>query len=141
VTVTFCGHRNIAGEVDIADFLKEKLQALITDGADKFLLGGYGAFDQLAAHVLKELKTAFPTIKITLVIPYLDRDFNHELYDGSVYLPLEDVPKRFAISKRNEWMVDQSDVVVSYVKYDWGGAYTTLEYAKRKRKKIVSAVP
>lgn len=41
------------------------------------------------------------------------------------------------ILKRNEYMIDISDVVVSCVKYNYGGAYTTLQYAKRKNKQIM----
>jgi len=35
-------------------------------------------------------------------------------------------------------MIEQSDVVITYVTHDWGGASTTLEYAKKKGKKIIS---
>jgi len=55
-----------------------------------------------------------------------------------VYPPIENALPRFAISKRNEWMVEQADVVVSGVDHDWGGAATTLQYAQRKKKRIIS---
>ena len=71
-------------------------------------------------------------------MPYLDRTFNEGLYDDSTYPPLEEVPRRYAISRRNEWMVDQADVVVAYVDHGWGGAAKTLEYAKRKNKRIIN---
>ena len=48
------------------------------------------------------------------------------------------VPRRFAISYRNRWMVESADVVVAYVLHDWGGAAKTLRYAKQKKKQIVS---
>ena len=138
MTATFCGHKDIAGEQKIAILLEENLQELISEGVISFLLGGYGSFDLLAALVLKNLKTEHPNIQRILVIPYMDREYNHELYDGSVYPPIEGVPKRFAILRRNEWMIEQSDVVITYVTHDWGGASTTLEYAKKKGKKIIS---
>ena len=59
-------------------------------------------------------------------------------YDGSVYPELEKIPRRFAILHRNRWMVQSADVVVAYVLHDWGGAATTLRYAKQKRKRIIS---
>lgn len=62
-------------------------------------------------------------------------------YDGSVYPPLETVPRRYAISKRNEWMVEQADVIISCVTHGWGGAATTLTYANRKKKSIISVAP
>lgn len=138
-TVTFCGHGNIpSADVEkIKPLLYNKIETLIeAQGATEFLLGGYGDFDGTAARVVKELKVKYPHITSTLVIPYIDRDYNKELYDGSVFPPIESVPKRFAISKRNEWMVQSADFVIAYVKYSWGGASTTLDYARRKKKII-----
>ena len=59
-------------------------------------------------------------------------------YDSTVYPPLETVPRRFAISHRNRWMVETSDVVVAYVLHDWGGAAATLRCARKKKKQIIS---
>ena len=59
------------------------------------------------------------------------------MYDVTIYPPLENVPKRLAIIKRNEWMVDHADVIVAYVLHEWGGASTMLQYAVRKGKEII----
>ena len=67
----------------------------------------------------------------------VNREYCTELYDDTTYPPLEDVPMKFAISKRNEWMVDQADAVVAYVTHGWGGAAATLQYAERKNKRII----
>lgn len=96
----------------------------------------YGNFDYLCASTLRELKKQHPTIKLILVLPYLNSSMMTEGYDETVYPPLESVPKRFAISRRNEWMVRESDIVVAYVTHGWGGAAKTLEYARRKKKQI-----
>ena len=85
----------------------------------------------------ENVKFKYRTIRSTLVIPYLNREYNTELYDNTTYPPLEDVPMKFAISRRNEWMVDQADVVVAYVTHGWGGAAATLQYAERKNKRII----
>ena len=85
----------------------------------------------------ENVKFKYRTIRSTLVIPYLNREYNTELYDNTPYPPLEDVPMKFAISRRNEWMVDQADVVVAYVTHGWGGAAATLQYAERKNKRII----
>jgi len=121
----------------IKPVLCNKVESLInTQGAQEFLFGGYGDFDIIAAEIVKKLKGKYPHIISTLVIPYIDREYNKELYDGSVYPPIESVPKRFAISKRNEWMVQSADYIIAYVKYSWGGASTTLNFARRKKKEI-----
>ena len=59
------------------------------------------------------------------------------MYDGTIYPPLENVPKRLAIIKRNEWMVDHADVIVAYVLHDWGGANDMLQYAACKDKVVI----
>ena len=136
--VTFCGHSRVSNTAAVADALKTVVEELISEGADEFYLGGYGEFDSIAAHVVYDLKALHPEIKSYLVIPYLNREYYTKLYDDCIYPPLESVPLKFAISKRNEWMVDQADVVVAHVLYSWGGAAATLNYAKRKKKRIIS---
>ena len=138
--VTFCGHSQVSDSAAVAAALKTIISDLIAEGADEFYLGGYGEFDSLAARTIRDAKADHPEIVATLVIPYMDREFDPKYYDGSVYPPLETVPRRYAISKRNEWMIEQADVVVSYVKHGWGGAATTLKYAERKKKRIISVV-
>ena len=138
MTVTFCGHGDFHGEKAVMDWLRETVEALILCGADEFLLGGYGGFDACAATVVWELKKKYPTIRSTLVLPYLDRTVDATKYDGTLYPPLEQVPKRYAISKRNEWMIREADVVVAYVTHDWGGVAKTLAYAKGKKKEIIN---
>lgn len=107
-------------------------------GHTTFYLGGYGAFDSLAASVLRKQKKRYPQIELVLVLAYLKTRQDISYYDSTVYPPLEAVPRRFAISYRNRWMVESTDVIVAYVLHDWGGAATTLQYAKQKKKPIIS---
>ena len=136
--MTFCGHGDFYGDENVKRWLRETVEALIQRGADDFLLGGYGGFDICAASVVWELKRKYPTIRSTLVLPYLDRTVDATKYDGTLYPPLEKVPRRYAIFRRNEYMVNEADIVVAYVTHDWGGAAATLAYAQRKKKEIIS---
>lgn len=138
MNVTFCGHAQITEREALQNWLQTVTQSLIEQGATTFYLGGYGAFDSLAAAVLREQKKRYPQIELVLVLAYLNTRRDTSGYDRTVYPPLETVPRRFAISRRNRWMVESVDVVVSYVLHDWGGAATTLQYAKRKKKRIIS---
>ena len=137
--ITFCGHSNFSFDNTIKQKLKELLlQEIRKNPACKFYLGGYGDFDSLCLNILKEMKADFPTIELLFITPYLDDNYSKLetaklYYDGIIYPPLENVPRRFCISKRNEWMVDEADLVIAFVKYSWGGAAKTLEYAKRKK--------
>ena len=144
MVITFCGHSNCL----FSDEEKEKLKKLLIkeirkNPTCKFYLGGYGDFDSLCLRTLKDLKADFPKIELIFITPYLDKsysklEFAKYHYDNVIFPPLESVPRKFAILKRNEWMVDSADLVIAYVKYSWGGAAKTVEYAKRKKVPIIN---
>ena len=137
--ITFCGHSNYSFDDTVKEKLKELLlQEIRKNPACKFYLGGYGDFDSLCLNILKEIKIQFPNIELLFITPYLDNNYSKLetaklYYDGIIYPPLENVPRQFCISKRNEWMVNEADFLIAFVKYSWGGAAKTLEYAKRKK--------
>ena len=135
--VAFCGHNDVANPDDVRRWLEHTVGDLIQRGATTFYLGGYGGFDRLAASVLHNISASNPSVESILVLPYLNREAEDDLYDGTIYPPLENVPKRLAIIKRNEWMVDHADVIVAYVLHDWGGASAMLQYAIRKGKEVI----
>ena len=137
--ITFCGHSDFRGceeyEEKIISILREK-------HADEVYLGGYGAFDLFAYKCSLKYKKEENALKFTLVTPYLDskhkKGFFEGEYDEIIYPSLENVPPRFAISGRNEWMVENADVVVAFVEREFGGAYKTLKYAKKRKKEIIN---
>ncbi|MBE7033432.1 MAG: DUF1273 domain-containing protein [Ruminococcaceae bacterium] len=135
--VTFCGNSNITGSEKVKKALDEVIRELIEQGATEFLLGGYGDFDLLCALTVKSLKKEFPHIKSIIVLPYINKTYNEELYDESEYPELEKIPPKIAILKRNEYMVDKADLLVSYVVYTYGGSFKTLRYAQKKKKAII----
>jgi len=136
--ITFCGHSKLIEQDTIRAHLTRELRTLLEHGNHKFYLGGYGDFDLLAAKVLYELKQEYPETESILILPYLDRKVDASLYDSTIYPPFENVPKRYAISRRNKWMVEQADMVIACVDHDWGGASKTLEYAVKKGLRIIN---
>ena len=142
--ITFCGHSNCLFNNDVKEQLKNiLLDEIIKNPTCKFYLGGYGDFDGLCLRMLKDFKANFPEIELIFITPYLDKnysklEFAKYHYDDVIFPPLESVPRKFAILKRNEWMVDEADLVIAYVIYSCGGAAKTLEYAKRKNKTIIN---
>lgn len=142
---TFAGHSKIYGDDTIKERLKKEIKNLIENcGVNTFYNGGKGQFDLLCAECANELKNDYPFIKSYLILAYMpgkknqfDADF-YKNFDDTLYPEIEKVPPKFAIIKRNEWMVDKSDFLISYVEHNWGGAYRTLEYAaKRHRIRII----
>lgn len=137
--VTFFGHSYLSTDeiISIQNDLHNKIIGLINNGATEFLLGGYGGFDIAAATNINILKKKFPDIKSYLIIPYINRKYDKSLYDHVKYPEfLINVNPKYAIPERNKYMVEQSDVVVSYV-YRSGGAMKAVEYAKKLNKQII----
>ena len=135
--ITFCGHGNVPDSIKVREWLCNVLDQFIHEENVIFYLGGYGGFDSLAASVVRQKKKVNPSAQSVLIIPYLNRTYDKSGYDYTLFPPLETVPPRYAISKRNKWMVEQADVVIAYVTHGWGGAAKTLEYARVKKKKLV----
>lgn len=136
VKISFFGHSDYEYDEEDEKAIIEKIDELVGDDPCDFLLGGIGAFDMFAKRCCIKYKQLLnPNVKLTLVMPYLDRKYNIKGYDDTVYPPLESVPKRLAIIRRNEWMVKESDNIIAYV-WHYGGARNTLDIAKRKNKPI-----
>lgn len=141
--VTFIGHSTLPENYDLRNRLRDSISELVSSNEKvSFYCGGYGDFDALCAKVCRELKSDFPLSEIVYVTPYLnDKKIRWSVesgkYDTVVYPPIETVPYKYAIIKRNQWMVDRADLIFSYVTVSWGGAAGTLTYAKKQNKKII----
>ncbi|MBR5311499.1 MAG: hypothetical protein IKU40_01290 [Clostridia bacterium] len=106
---------------------------------EKFLVGNQGKFDAMAYQVLSEsVIPKFPQIDCQVILAYLPsvRPLAPIYKNAKTIYPegLEKVPLRFAISHRNRWMVDQSDIVLVYCRCSTGGTASIAEYAKKKGK-------
>ena len=88
----------------------------------------------------KELKEKYSGIDYAVVIAYFPKKkevFNYVSEEETVYPEgLEKVPLRFAICKRNDWMIAQSDYVITYVK-TVGRAADFKEKAQKKGKTVI----
>ena len=113
---------------------------LITEKeVQRFLVGNQGNFDALVYSVLCELRNIYPHITVTVVLAYMPTEEIANKYGSDTILPegFEAVPKCYAISWRNKWMIDQSECVVTYVTRSFGGAAKFAEQAMRIGKIIV----
>ncbi|MBS6823866.1 MAG: hypothetical protein KH198_08395 [Oscillibacter sp.] len=120
-----------------------QVENLITEyGVNIFYVGNNGQFDHLVAAVLRELKSRHPQISYSIVLAYLperEKEHNQLSYTETIYPEgLEDTPPRFAISKRNKWMVQQSEYVIAYVEHSFGGAAQFTEYARKKHRTVIN---
>ena len=93
-----------------------------------------------------ELKAEYNGLEVLYVAPYISasegrkiKDLEMQgLCDGSIYPPIEKTPPKFAILKRNEWMMASADLVIAFVNRNYGGAFQALQAANRKKKKIIN---
>lgn len=147
MTITFAGHSLITSIDCIKKMVKEQIRNIIVDSEMVVCyLGGYGDFDNICALACKELKREYSGIEVVYIAPYISLSEQAKikemqswgLCDSSIYPPIENVPPRFAISKRNEWMIENADLIIAYVDHNFGGAYKSLQVAKRKKKKIIN---
>ena len=139
---SFFGHRFVLEKEEVKEQLKSLAQRLIKEeDVDVFYLGEQGAFEILSAEVLNELKPTYPFIQRIEVICFAEQlQRNGKIKsDGFEYLDELDRCKRKArIIKRNQWVIDNSDILVFYVNTPYGGAYQSYLYAKKKKKDIVN---
>ena len=142
--VTFCGHRDFVETAEAENQLTMFLEKYARENVRLVCYnGGYGNFDYFAAKCVQRLQGQYSNIRNCLVLPYIDQPFLDRIaiftnrFDETIYPPLESVPRKYAIIRRNEWMIDSADIVIACVKYSWGGAARTLEYARRKKKNII----
>ena len=86
-------------------------------GAELFYVGNQGGFDAMVTRVLRELIGRYP-IRAYTVLAYLpvgENGASDELLPTILPEGIETIPRRFAISYRNKWMIAQSDFVVTHV--------------------------
>lgn len=144
----FCGfgHRQIFQNIDSE--LNKAVKTAIRCGCNVFLAGGMGEFDAELSSIVRIAKRSNPNIKIILVLPYLTKQLiSHKNYYYSMYddiiIPdeLAGIHYKSAITKRNQWMTDRCEIIISYTVRNYGGAFRALEYARKNHKTIIEIAP
>ena len=147
-TVSFFGHR----QIDNVFAIKQRLEALIrelliTKEYVELLIGRDREFDQLVASTVRRCKRSIrdDNSALVLVLPYPTAEYRNneqsfdEYYD-EIEICAESAEKHFksAHQTRNRTMVDRSDLVVFCVEHNSGGAYQTMQYAKKVKANIIN---
>lgn len=138
------GHRTVLGNID--DELYCMVCKIIEMGCNVFYTGHMGDFDRIFTSCVRKAKKNYPNRKIKLICvkPYLTKELNenkqyyYELYDD-IIIPeeLSGVYYKNAITKRNQWMIDKSDIVLTYTIINGGGAAASKQYALRHNKLLI----
>ncbi|MBQ1255675.1 MAG: hypothetical protein IIX93_00150 [Clostridia bacterium] len=134
----FIGHHDAS--VALSGLLKLETRNLILNkNITEFVIGKYGSFDSIASLAVASMKSEFPQIKIYRLVPYYNESQTVDLpdgFDGTIYPEgLENVPKRFAIVRANQYMIEHSAYLVCHVWNSFGNAAKLLEFAKKREAK------
>jgi hypothetical protein len=147
-TVSFFGHRYIDNYFAVEKKLEELVRELLmTKTYVEFLIGRDGEFDQIVASTVKTVKRSVGDSNSALVwvmaYPKAEYSNNEESFDD-YYDEIEICEAsshchfKSAIQVRNRNMVDRSDLVACFVERDSGGAYSTLQYARKQEKQVIN---
>lgn len=147
-TVSFFGHRQIDNVFAIEQHLETLIrELLVTKEYVEFLVGRDGEFDQLVSSTVRRCKRAIrdDNSSLVLVLPYATAEYRnneqsfHKYYD-EIEICAESAEKHFksAHQTRNRSMVDRSELVVFFVEHNSGGAYQTMQYAKKLNANIIN---
>ena len=131
----FFGHREC---YDLEkNVIIKAIEGLVRQGVDTFYVGNQGQFDAMVYGCLRQLKTTYPQIQFAVVLAYIpmgEGDSEDTMYPEAVALG----PPRYAIERRNRWLIEQADHVICYVRHTWGGAYKFSRIAKRMGKTVIN---
>ncbi len=137
MTVTFFGHRDTPKETE--QILRSVVIDLIKNqNATLFYVGSNGNFDIMVRRQLEDLSKLYP-INYCVVLAYIPitKSEYEDLSNSITPEGIENVPRRFAISHRNKWMIKQSDIVVTYVTRNFGGAWQFKSISEKQGKNVI----
>ena len=116
-TCFLIGHRDVPFE--LREKLKKAIETAISEyRIEEFVVGHYGGFDRMAAGCLAEAKALHTEIRLVLLLPYHPAERSFDLprgFDASFYPPgMENVPRRLAVVRANEYMAKHCDLLICY---------------------------
>jgi len=136
---TFFGHS------DCYDFdmkiLKCTIEELILKGVDTFYVGHQGHFDSMVLECLSEFKEIYQNLSFSVVFAYLPtKKYECDLYhEYSIYPEgMEIGHPRFAVERRNRWMIEHAHYCICYINHAYGGAYKFARLAKKKGLTVIN---
>ena len=117
--------------------LAKEVERHITElGVSYFIVGVYGNFDHLAMKTVITAKVRHPEVHLLLLLPYHPAERKIEKPEGvdELYYPdgLENAPRRYAIVKANQIVIDKVDCLIAYVSHPASNAVKFLNYARKR---------
>lgn len=146
-TCCFTGRRRLTQEqvIKAAHDLSWTIDDLIKNGYTHFISGVADGIDLLAARIVLEFRKSNKNLSLQAAVPYRNRLNSHDGYFQYIIKSCSKITvtseqyNQGCFSKRNKFMVDNSDLVVAV----WdgvksGGTYNTIMYAKSQGKQVIT---
>ena len=134
----FLGHRDCPDRIKAK--LRENIINLISEkGVSEFYVGNNGRFYSMVQTVLYELAQEGFCVLYRIILSKIDEVAIGGHQDATLF-PEElalGVP-RFAIYKRNEWLLSHADILISYVIYEASNSGGWLNKARKRGINIIN---
>ena len=135
---TFFGHSECYG-LDAAA-LRSTIEDLIQQGVTEFVIGSHGQFDGMVFSCLQNLSKDYE-ISYSVALAYLPtHKEDYDIYHGHSFYPegQEIGPAKFAIERRNRYLIDSADICLCYIDHTFGGAYKFARMAKNRGLQVIN---
>ena len=137
--------------IDMRNRTKKEIENAIKRGYHTFLCGMALGFDMLCAEIVLELKKKYPNIKLIGAIPCRNQKdrwikSQQDRYDKLVK-QLDDIRCIYdkyvdgCMQERNQYMINNSSLVIALYNGLGGGTKSTIDYAKKQGKEVVIIKP
>ena len=135
---TFIGHKDFPENL-YQNLYNEIENLIVFDCVNVFYVGTNGAFDRAVYRVLSELKKKYE-IKINVALAHLNQKSTNFYKSEETFFPnvLERTPFKYAINKRNIFMIKQSQYMICYLNNTFSNSSTFVKSAKSRKLKIVN---
>ena len=143
--VSVSGHRYLLEDFN-RELIKKIFISLIENNYDTFLIGMAIGFDTECFKILEELRNEYP-IKIIACVPCLSQSANFnkaqkEEYDRMMVsadekVILQDNYDKYCMLKRNDYMLENSSLLVAYLRKKSGGTAYTVRRATEKNVDVI----
>lgn len=135
---TFIGHQDCDRSI-VPTLYAEIEKLILCENVSTFYVGNNGHFDYYVYQALCELEKSYD-MEIIVVLAYLN--YKHDAYYScsKTMFPsvLEKTPLRFAISKRNLYMISNSKFLICYLNQTFTNTYSYVKKALRQKLTIIN---
>lgn len=152
--VAVVGHRKIEKTEELEWILERAIIGLIESGADTFLFGSRGQFDELCYEIVTKLKERYELkrVYVRAAFRFISENYKNyllSLYEETVFPPSVVSAGRLSYVKRNEAMIDMGDILLTYYDKNYlpktkeksnSGTAVAFKYALDKHKRILNII-